>query len=179
MESWEILGAGQPEVAQPIKDWGIYDLFNEFTAFEAAHLWFELEPNPRLGYVPPCHVGKMIKTILGGGKDVFGSAQHHVTIARSKLKELAKELDTKPKFLFPEMREQVKADESNLASGNQPSTTRPTSYLKLIKGLLKKLSINPTDRGIAKKLEGFVSEAGESLGDDKIRDILKEIDDLL
>jgi hypothetical protein len=178
MESWEILGIGQSEVAQPIKDWGIYDLFKEFTAFEAAHLWFELEPNLRLGYVPPCHVRKMIKTILGGGKDVFGSAQHHVTIARSKLKELAKELDTKPKFLFSEMREQIKAGESELTSGNRPNTTRPTSYLKLIKGLLKKLSIDPTDRGVAKKIEGWISETGESLGDDKIRDILKEINDL-
>jgi hypothetical protein len=178
MESWEILRASQSDVAQPIGDWEIYDLFKEFTAFEAAHLWFELEPNQVFGYVPPCHVNKMVKHLLGG-EDLFGSAKHSVTIARSKLKELAEELGTKPKFLFPEMREQVKVDESELTSGNRPSKTRPTSYLKLIKGLLRKLSINPTERGIAKKLEGFVSEVGESLGDDKIRDILKEIDDLL
>jgi hypothetical protein len=147
-------------------NWEVYDLFESFSAFEAAHLWFELEPVQQVGYVPPCHINKMVKLIMGGDKDVFGSAQHH-PIARSKLKELAEKLNTKPKFLFSESRKRI----------DLPAKSR-NSYLKLIKGLLVDKGIDPGERGIAKQLKGMVQHADESLGDDAIRGILEEVKNL-
>jgi hypothetical protein len=43
---------------------------------------------------------------------------------------------------------------------------------------LKNQGIDPSERGIAKRLAGIVQDAKQSLGDDKIRDILKEVQDL-
>jgi hypothetical protein len=195
-------------------NWQPWDLQNEFSVFDAACLWLEIEPTNELRASTPPGLEAMMKAIeqqAGGyrGDGIYviddnptdfdrmlddyvsmgtginrQSKPRHVNrypeaVQRASLQKMANACGQKPKFLFSEVREQVKADESELTSGNRPSTTRSTSYLKLIKGLLIKLSINPTDRGIAKKLVGFVSEAGESIGDDKIRDILKEIDELL
>lgn len=80
--------------------------------------------------------------------------------------------------MFKEMRaDSAKAINPSLE--DKPLHTKERkSYLKLIKALLKKLNIEPSERGNAKGLERMVTEVGQSLGDDKIRDILKEVQDL-
>jgi hypothetical protein len=98
-------------------------------------------------------------------------------VSSNTLREIAKKLDERPKFLFPEIMIDI--------AGVTPSdnveiinTKRRNSYLKLIKGLLHDREIDPGERGIAKGLEGMVKAAKQSLGDDVIRDILKEVQDL-
>jgi transcriptional regulator with XRE-family HTH domain len=97
-------------------------------------------------------------------------------ISRSKLIEIAKELGEKPKFLFPD----VDQDKSKLTTlQDKPlSTKERNSYLKLIKGLLQEQKIDPGERAIAKKLSGMTDRTELSLGEDTIRRILKEIQDL-
>jgi hypothetical protein len=100
-------------------------------------------------------------------------------VSSDTLKEIAKRLDERPKFLFPENMNNI-AEITTSDSEDKPLHTKERkSYLRLIKGLLKKVSTYQSTEVKAIQLEGWVSEAGESLGDDKIRNILKEIDDLL
>ncbi len=89
------------------------------------------------------------------------------TATLKDLREIALELGEKPKFLFHEENEEKPLN-----------TKKRNSYLKLIKGLLKKQGIDPNERGIAKSLVGMVKDAKQSLEDDAIRDILKEVQDL-
>lgn len=175
MESRELLRlGGSSEGAQPIKDLEAYEIFEEFSAFEAAHLWFELEPNLTWGYVPPCHVEKMIKTIFGGGKDTFGSARHTFIVTRSQLKELAKKLGTKPKFLFPEA--------GDPARWNELNTPKKDSYQELIRILSKMPPIDLKDKDtvgvICKRIEHLKNEESNppNLSEATIRKILDEIE---
>jgi hypothetical protein len=54
-------------------------------------------------------------------------------------------------------------------------SSQKRSHVKLVRELLKGLEIDPHERSTTKKLLGMVEEAGEKLGDDKIRKILKEV----
>jgi hypothetical protein len=95
------------------------------------------------------------------------------SISRSDLIKIANELNHTPKFLFPESRQ---TNTSTLEDSLQPK--KRNSYLKLIKGLLHKQGIDPGERGIAKRLVGMVKDAKQTLGDDAILVILKEIQQL-
>ena len=103
-----------------------------------------------------------------------------VEVSRIDLKELAKKWGETPKFLFPEATKgssQTTTTDLNIEN-KFLSTKERNSYLKLIKGLLLKQGMKPGERGIAKSLEGMVKDAHQSLGDDKIRNILKEVQNL-
>ncbi len=101
-------------------DYLVWDLKNEFTFNEAAHLWYEVNP-----FTPPSDIPKetitKIKTFnkvlkemalnskisgvtfverpfIGGGLEAVG-------LSRAGLKIFAERMGQKPKFLFPEDRE--------------------------------------------------------------------------
>jgi hypothetical protein len=99
-------------------------------------------------------------------------------VTREELIEVAEKLGEKPRFLFPEI---SKNNSETIAQNIEElplHTKKRNSYLRLIKGLLKKQGINPGERGIAKSLVGIVKDAKQSLEADAIRGILKEVQNL-
>jgi hypothetical protein len=100
------------------------------------------------------------------------------TVSLEDLREIAIKLNEKPKFLFPEMRTSIEEEALSRITDKPLPIKKRNSYLKLIKGLLKKQGINPAERGNIKQLIGMVENAGEILGKDAVGDILKEIQGL-
>jgi hypothetical protein len=171
---------------EKVGDWDFYLAFNDFRVRNAAYLWCEIvPPNYRDDY-PPSQVS-MIRKLIEEKADVFPEYKNRnignrdrdrFIISRSELETIAHDIRKKPKFLFPEM-------VANSADNNEPNieekplnTKKRNSYLKLIKGLLKKQGINPSDRGNIKILIVIVESAGQTLGKDAIGDILREVGDL-
>ncbi|WP_019502266.1 hypothetical protein [Pseudanabaena sp. PCC 6802] len=174
-------------------NWTPWDLEDdEFTIFEAACLWLEIEPDEKLLRSCPAKLRVMMDAIVKY-LDRFAKPRKVLSIhdgfmvvqgdepadtrkvKRTDLEKMAKEKGVKPKFLFKAMR----ADNTQPTTPDledKPLHTRVRkSYLRLIKGLLKNAGIEPTEWGIAKVLEGMVTRSGETLGDDKIRGILEEL----
>jgi hypothetical protein len=171
---------------EKIKDWDFYLIFNDFRTRDAAYLWCEIvPPNYRDDY-PPNQVS-MIRKLIEEKADAFpeyknrnieNRDRNYLKISRSELKIIACDIGKKPKFLFPEMVADS-ADNNELNIEEKPlNTKKRNSYLKLIKGLLQKQGIDPSERGTAKSLVGIVKDAKQSLEDDAIRGILKEVQDL-
>jgi hypothetical protein len=100
------------------------------------------------------------------------------SVTREELLCFADLLGEKPKFLFPEMMTNIAKITTSDSEDKPLPTKKRNSYLKLIKGLLQKQGIDPSERGIAKILVGIVKDAKQSLESDAIRGILKEIQDL-
>jgi hypothetical protein len=169
IEPWELYAMAEksaPKNPPPVTDWELYDIFTGFTAFQAAHLWFEVEPVNRLGYIPPFHVEKLIETIAGGRSTL--NSHNSVVRTREELKELAIKLGVMPKFLFPESRNSEKPLNSK----------KRNSYLKLLKGVFVEKGIDFNQRAIAKTLAGYTERAGCKLGEDAIRSVLEELQNL-
>jgi hypothetical protein len=95
------------------------------------------------------------------------------SVSKEELQCFADSLEEKPKFLFPEMR-----DDSIKNLEDKVHPKKRNSYLKLIKGLLQKQGIDPIERGNIKILIGIVESAGQTLEKDAIGDILREVGDL-
>jgi hypothetical protein len=120
-------------------------------------------------YATPTHIGKIKRS---------DKEFRFKSVYRNELIEVANMLDQKPKFLFPNLVQDKSQTLTQNISDKPPSTKERNSYLKLIKGILKEQGLDPGERGIAKELSGMVDRAGQSLGQDKIRGILKEIQEL-
>jgi hypothetical protein len=86
-------------------DYKIWDLRNMFTAREAAHLWFEIDPNEN---EIPEHVKPKIKTMEGLFDEFISEYSYESDgdkLGRMVLKDKAEKMNKKPLFLFPEERE--------------------------------------------------------------------------
>jgi hypothetical protein len=157
--------------------WEIYDRLNSFNLFEAACLWLEIEPTNELEEDMPYLVRKTGEGIVVSAAAVIHGLPYEVAFdyyfQRRELKEIAQHRNEKPKFLYLEMR----VSEKNLDEKVHPK--KRNSYLKIIKGLLKKQGIDPGERGNTDALIGIVAAAGQNLRKDAIGDILKEVTDLI
>jgi hypothetical protein len=157
-------------------NWVPWDLQDEFVVFEAACLWLEIEPDWKLWPSCPANLSAMIQAIEKAKRENAGDEPANTRkVKRTVLKKMANEKGQKPKFLFPEMRlDSTQTTTPKLEDKPLPTKAR-NSYLRLIKGLLKNAGIEPTERGLAKSLEGMVTRSGETLRQDKLRAILTEI----
>jgi hypothetical protein len=177
-------------------NYSAWDLLDEFSVFDAACLWLEIEPTCELRGAKPPKIEAAMKAIekhtdayrgdsvyIGPPSDTqimldaYMGRQTRVHVnrypenaTRTALVQMANDKGVKPKFLFPEMR-----TESAEGTTDKPvNSKKRNSYLKLIKGLLEKLNIDPSERGVSKQLEKI-----GSLSNDAILDILKEVQDLV
>lgn len=101
-------------------DYSVWDLKDEFTFNESAHLWYEIDPSTHPSDAPNETIIK-IKTFynvlhemalnskIGGVTFIYHPRPKGLEVAdkltRTGLKELAVYIGQKPKFLFPEERE--------------------------------------------------------------------------
>lgn len=155
-------------------EWEYFDLKDNFSVFDAACLWVEIEPTKTIEKDMPVKVRTMIDIIekhtegthqpkLG---DVFGPKP----VSRSDLIKLAEHLDKKPKFLFPESRKEKPVEKSL-------STRERETLLKLIIGMAvhgysydPSLSRNDKHAEIAEDLE----KSGIPLDTDTVRKWLQQ-----
>jgi hypothetical protein len=96
-------------------------------------------------------------------------------VSREELIEVAEELEETPRFLFPDISENASRTIVQNSEEQRLNPKRRNSYLKLIKGLLYKLKIDPGERSISKSLEGMITDAGETLTAEVVLSILKEV----
>jgi hypothetical protein len=167
-------------------NWEVWDVFDEFSVFDAAYLWAEVEPPPRtFRQILPAHIKALMDAIEKDAGGYRGDAIYSVSmsgdsgnrypekVARTALKKMAETMGVKPKFLFKEMRTDI-AETTTPSLEDKPLHTKErNSYLKFIRGLLRELKIDPSERAIAKRL---MSRTG--LGYDKVQDILEELRNL-
>jgi hypothetical protein len=172
-------------------DLRVYGNLEEFSLNDAAYLFLERQPRDEYEYEPPKVVADMQRelnrrlSLLPAPEgstltrvDPQTGEFHFSSASRCDLIRVAEELGQAPKFLFPEMVEDL-AEPAILSIQHKPlPTKRRNSYLKLIKGLLQKQGIDPRERGNIKILIGIVESAGQTLGKDAIGDILREVGDL-
>jgi hypothetical protein len=153
-------------------NWMPWDLCDSFNVFNAACLWLEIEPSLEVSRNMPYEVSVMMNHIQ---KRAASYGTNSMAVTRAELLKIAEDIGQKPKFLFPEMRPNSTEPTTPDLENSALSTKVRKSYLRLIKGLLKNADIEPTERGLAKLLEGMVTRSGETLSQDTLRDILKEI----
>jgi hypothetical protein len=96
-------------------------------------------------------------------------------VSRDHLMEVAEAWNESPKFLFPEMMKDIAKITASDSEDKPLNPKKRNSYLRLIKGLLNRVSKSHPGEVTAKELSGWVKDAGEELGQDAIRAILKEI----
>lgn len=115
-------------------EWEFFDLKDDFLVFDAACLWVEIEPTKAIEKDMPAKVRTMIDVIEEHTEGIYESTLESLLspkpVSRSDLIKMAEKLDKKPKFLFPESRnEKAKSDEKSL------STKERQTALKLIIGM--------------------------------------------
>jgi hypothetical protein len=162
-------------------DLRVYGNLEEFSLNDAAYLFLDREPRDEYEHSPPKVVADMQKELnrrlahLPGiegckfaGQDPRTGEFYFSTASRSALLKVANDLKLTPIFLFPEMVQNA-SEITTLTIEERPlNSKKRNSYLRLIKGLLKKLDMNPSERGVAQELEKLTELADDRLGEDTI-----------
>lgn len=182
-------------------NWEIYDNINRFTLFKAACLWAEIDPckdipSEQLEIVEMMLVMLRVESFpflkdqatliapdsLRDLNKEFRKRFEQLVITRSELEEIARNVDQKPKFLFPE--ERSKNNEGNHQSNlpfSPPNGKERNTYLKILAGLLLAQGYKiPYERGDAKRLESLLqlNLKKEVPTDETILNILRKIKNL-
>lgn len=158
-------------------EWECFDLKNNFSVFDAACLWLEIEPTKAIEKDMPGTVRTMIELIeehtegthnlkLG---DVFGPKP----VSRASLIKMAETVGKKPKFLFKELRNEK--PEKSL------STKERNTALKLIIGMaMSKYGYKPSTRtGASGKIVHDLQLKGIKMDDGTVNSWLKEASEKL
>lgn len=163
---------------EKVSDWSVYDLLDKFTVWQAAFLWLEWKPSHQehipaeVSIMENALINEVEKLRPGDEKyeQCFGIPSG-LKVSRQELINFAIEKGRKPKFLFPEERE-------NTSSKDALDSRQRNTYLKLIKAFLKKLDINLEDRGASAQVKSLVELVGLNLSEDTIRKVLKEVKEI-
>ncbi|MEM9448014.1 MAG: hypothetical protein AAGA75_05735 [Cyanobacteria bacterium P01_E01_bin.6] len=97
-------------------------------------------------------------------------------VHRQELTDFAKRKGLQPCFLFQTNKTNIKAPISKKEEDIDPRRRR--TYLTLIRALLNKLEIDPSQKKLVPKIKGFVELAGLRLDENTIRNVLQELKDM-
>jgi hypothetical protein len=173
----------------------IWDLTDRFTAFEAACLWNDLDPDNQNPEQPPGRVSVMLRAIVervpkapktseemkktSSIKGWFEKeapedlAPYRVRYFRRNLLELANELGSIPNFLLPP-EERTIANPEEDENATIDNKRRLNTWRRVVKILLIAAKLNASDSETVGKLQRIATDSGISLIDDEtIRDLIR------
>ncbi|KGF72845.1 hypothetical protein DO97_03705 [Neosynechococcus sphagnicola sy1] len=190
-------------------NWRAYDHIPLFEIYQAAYLWVEMEPIHRTHAELVVHLDPGVEQMMvliientGGhyckGTPILMQSCAKRRVTRQSLIQMAQKLGEKPKFLFPETRDEDegkarnKADVKSIAdvesivdvkSMTEPALNRDKpldprkkkTYLLLIMALCKKSGIDFNERAVSKTLVGMINRIGGRRTEATIREILEEL----
>jgi hypothetical protein len=168
--------------------WVVYDLGNSFSILEAACLWLEMEPEfnaieiyPKLRFMlqfieenADCYSEELSRSDLEmhGIRNIMPvlvplTKYLSLRVSRQNLIDLAQEKGMKPKFLFPEVRD-------NPQDIEKLDSRELKTLLRIIRALLNTIGIEPSEGTLNQCLEKIVS-GGCSVGTKTIKKYLKKM----